>query len=151
MNWLMKFLHILAVVVLLGNLLMAPFWRKRLAAVGGAQAQAAANRSVRLADRLFTFPGWLVVLITGIVLAFQRGWKGGWLHLSLLLFVGWIVLWHMLVLRARQAMIAEATTAVDSGQAPAELAQHEHQWQLWTYVSAALVGLILLLMATQPF
>ena len=39
-NW-----HVLAVVVLLGNLLMAPFWRKRLAALG--EARAAANRSVR--------------------------------------------------------------------------------------------------------
>ena len=151
MEWLMRVIHILAVVVLLGNLLMAPFWRKRLAALGGAQARAVANRSVRIADRLFTLPGWVVVLATGIMLIVYRGMQGGWLHLSLVLFLGWLILWHVLVLRARKAMIAQAEEAASGGQAPAALAQHEHQWQQWSYISAGIVVLILLLMVTRPF
>jgi uncharacterized membrane protein len=138
-------------VVLLGNLLMGPFWRKRLAALGGVQARAVANRSVRVADRLFTLPGWVVVLATGIMLIIYRGMQGGWLHLSLVLFLGWLILWHVLVLRARQAMIAQAEEAASGGQAPAELAQHEHRWQQWSYISAGIVVLILLLMVTRPF
>jgi uncharacterized membrane protein len=151
MDWLMKILHVLAVVVLLGNLLMAPFWRKRLAAVGGAQARAAANRSVRVADLMFTLPGWVVVLATGIMLIIYRGMHGGWLHLSLLLFLGWLVLWHVLVLRARKTMIAQAEDAIGKEQVPAELAQHEREWQQWSYVSAGVVVLILILMVTRPF
>lgn len=150
MNGLLRFLHILAVVVLFGNLLTAPFWRKRLAVAGG-QARAAANRSVRSADFMFTLPGWVVVLLTGLWMAFQRGWRGGWLHTSLLLFVVWVVLWHMRALPARQAMITTADAAASAGEATPELAQHESQWQLWTYVSAALIGLILLLMTLKPF
>ena len=150
MDWLMRSLHVLAVVVLLGNLLMAPFWRKRLAALGGAQARAAANRSVRVADFAFTLPGWVVVLATGIMLSIARKWQGGWLHLSLLLFLGWLVLWHILVLRARKAMLVQANEAAGGGQAPAELVQHERRWQQWSYVSAALVVLILILMVTKP-
>ena len=152
MQWL-KVVHILAVVVVLGNLLMAPFWRKRLAALGGVQARAAANRSVRVADLIFTLPGWVVVLATGIMLIIYRdmGMRGGWLHLSLLLFLGWLILWHVLVLRARKAMIAQAEEAAGGGQAPAELAQHEHQWQQWSYISAGIVVLILILMVTRPF
>jgi uncharacterized membrane protein len=151
MDWLMRSLHVLAVVVLLGNLLMAPFWRKRLASLGGAPARAAANRSVRMADFAFTLPGWVVVLASGIMLSIAREWKGGWLHLSLLLFLGWLVLWHVLVLRARKAMIAQAQEAAGGGQASAELAQHERQWQQWSYISAAIVILILILMVTKPF
>jgi uncharacterized membrane protein len=151
MDSLMKVVHVLAVVVLLGNLLMAPFWRKRLAAVGGAQARAVANRSVRVADLLFTLPGWVLVLATGIMLIISRGMPGGWMHLSLLLFLGWLVLWHMLVLRARKNMIAQAEEAASGGQASEELAQHERQWQQWSYVSAGIVGLILILMLTKPF
>ena len=150
MDWLMRSLHVLAVVVLLGNLLMAPFWRKRLATLGGPQARAVANRSVRMADFAFTLPGWVVVLATGIMLSIAREWKGGWLHLSLLLFLGWLVLWHVLVLRARKAMIAQAQEAAGEGQASAELAQHERQWQQWSYISAAIVILILILMVTKP-
>ncbi len=151
MHDLMKFLHILAVVLLLGNLLMAPFWRKLLAA-GGEQARSVANRSMRTADLLFTLPGWVIVLVTGLVLAFQRGWKGnGWIHLSLTLFAGWVILWHMLVLPARKAMIAAADTPALGGQATAALAQHERRWQQWTYVSAAIVTVILLLMVARPF
>ena len=151
MDWLMKILHVLAVVVLLGNLLMAPFWRKRLAALGGAQARAAANRSIRVADFMFTLPGWVVVLATGIMLIIYRGMHGGWLHLSLLLFLGWLVLWHVLVLRARKTMIAQAEDAISKEQVPAELAQHEREWQRWSYVSAGVVVLILILMVTRPF
>jgi uncharacterized membrane protein len=151
MDWLMKILHVLAVVVLLGNLLMAPFWRKRLAALGGAQARAAANRSIRVADFMFTLPGWVVVLATGIMLIIYRGMHGGWLQLSLLLFLGWLVLWHVLVLRARKTMIAQAEDAIGKEQVPAELAQHEREWQQWSYVSAGVVVLILILMVTRPF
>ena len=151
MDWLMRVVHVLAVVVLLGNLLMAPFWRKRLAALGGVQARAAANRSVRVADLVFTLPAWVVVLATGIMLIIYRGMHGGWLHLSLLLFLGWLVLWHVLVLRARKAMIAQAEEAASGGPAPAELVQHERHWQQWSYVSAGIVGLILVLMLTRPF
>lgn len=151
MDALVKVVHVLAVVVLLGNLLMAPFWRKRLAAVGGVQGRAVANRSVRVADLMFTLPGWVLVLVTGIMMIISRGMPGGWMHLSLLLFLGWLVLWHMLVLRARKAMIAQAEAAASGGQESAELAQHEHQWQQWSYVSAGIVGLILILMLTKPF
>ena len=150
MEWLMRVVHILAVAVLLGNLLMAPFWRKRLAALGGVQARAAANRSIRVADLLFTLPGWAVVLATGIMLIIYRGMHGGWLHLSLLLFLGWLIFWHMLVLRARKAMITQAEEAASGGQAPAELAQHERQWQQWSYLAAGIAVLILLLMVAKP-
>lgn len=145
---LMKVLHLLAVVVLLGNLLMAPFWRKRLARSGGPQARAAANRAVQLADRLFTLPGWVGVLVTGIVLAVQSGaFRHGWLHLSLLVFVAWLVVWHAGALRARKAMIAAAETA---GEPPAELAALERRWAQWSYLAAALVVLVLVLMVWQP-
>ena len=152
MDWLMKILHVLAVVVLLGNLLMAPFWRKRLVAIGGAQARAAANRSIRTADLMFTLPGWVVLLATGIVLSLNRGWKlPVSLHISMLLFLIWLALWHVLVLRARKAMIAQAEEAASGGQAPVELAQHEQQWQQWSYISAGIVVLILILMVMRPF
>jgi uncharacterized membrane protein len=150
MEWLMRVVHVLAVVVLLGNLLMTPFWRKRLAALGGVQARAAANRSVRVADLIFTLPGWVVVLATGIMLIIYRGMHGGWLHLSLLLFLGWLICWHLLVLPARKAMIAQAEEAASGGQAPPELAQHERQWQQWSYLTAAIAVLILILMVAQP-
>lgn len=155
-DWLIKVLHILAVVVLLGNLFMAPFWRRRLAQAGGPQARAAANRSVRVADLLFTLPGWVILLATGIMMIIVRGWPpGGWLHLSLLLFVGWLVLWHVLVLRARKAMITQAEEGAAGGQMPpermAELGEHERQWQRWSSISVALVVLILILMVWRPF
>ena len=150
MEWLMRVVHILAVAVLLGNLLMAPFWRKRLAALGGVQARAAANRSVRVADLIFTLPGWVAVLATGIMLIIYRGMQGGWLHLSLLLFLGWLIFWHMLVLRSRKAMITQAEEAASGGQAPAELAQHERQWQQWSYLAAGIAVLILILMVAKP-
>ena len=91
------------------------------------------------------------MLVTGIVLISQRGMRGGWLHLSLLLFLGWLVLWHVLVLRARKAMIAQADQAAAGAPAAPELAQHERQWQQWSYLSAVLAVLILILMVIKPW
>jgi len=48
-------------------------------------------------------------------------------------------------------MIAQAEEAASGGQAPTDLAQQESQWQQWSYISAGIVVLILLLMVTQPF
>jgi uncharacterized membrane protein len=130
---------------------MAPFWRKRLALLEGPQARATANRSVRRADLLFTLPGWVITLATGIVLSSERGWQGGWLHISLLLFLVWLVLWHVFTLRARKVMIAKVDEATTSGQITSELDQYERQWARWSYLSALVVILILLVMVAKPF
>jgi len=93
-----------------------------------------------------------VLLVTGIVLSINRGWKLPIsLHISMVLFLAWLILWHVLVLRARKAMIAQAQEAASGGQASADLAQHERQWQQWSYISAGIVVLILILMVTRPF
>ena len=149
MSALMKILHVVAVVMVLGNLIMAPFWRKRMAR--DLQARVAANHSVRVADLLFTLPGWVIVLVTGVVLSFERGWRGGWLHFSLLLFVVWLVVWHMGTLRARKTMLAKTDEMATSGQTSAELSRYERQWGQWSYISAVIAVLILILMVAQPF
>jgi uncharacterized membrane protein len=151
MAWI-RVLHILAVVALLGNLVMAPFWRKRLAAGSDARARMVADRGMRVADLLFTLPGWVVVLITGLFLAFRTGaFKHGWLHMSLALFVIWLLIWHLGALRARKAMTTEAESAAERGQASEELERQERQWTQWSYISALVVLLILILMVVRPF
>jgi uncharacterized membrane protein len=153
MTDLLKILHILATVVLLGNLLMAPFWRRRLAIIGGPQGRAVANRTVRVADLMFTLPGWVITLATGLVMAIKGGFfkNSGWVHISLLLFLIWLVAWHMGTLRFRKVMIAKADEAAASGQTAEDLAQSERQWAQWSYLSAGVVILILILMVTRPF
>jgi uncharacterized membrane protein len=150
---LMKVLHVLAAVLLLGNLIMAPFWRKRLAGNQDAQRRAVADQSVRVADMLFTLPGWVVILVTGIVLIILRGGSGGggWLHVSVLLFLIWIVLWHVGTLRARKAMIAKADEGAASGQIPEDLTRYERKWAQWSYIAALVAVLILVFMVVQPF
>ena len=151
MTALVKILHVLAAVVLLGNLLMAPFWRKRLAGRSNFQARAEANRSVRVADLMFTLPGWLVSVITGVILSFGIGWRGGWLHFSLLLFIVWLVVWHIGTLRARKGMLAKTDEMTPNGGQSEELARYEAQWGQWSYISALIAVLILILMVTKPF
>jgi uncharacterized membrane protein len=147
-----KTLHVLAAAVLLGNLIMAPFWRKRLAASGDLQARVAASRSVRAADTRFTFPGWVVALITGLFTAIKGGFfrSGVWLHIALGLFLVWLVTWHVGVLRARKTMLAQAEEAAASGQATEALAQHERRWARWSYMSALIIVLIFIMMVAKP-
>jgi uncharacterized membrane protein len=102
---------------------------------------------------MFTLPGWVVTLVTGLIIAIQGGFfKGsGWLHVSILLFLIWLVLWHVGTLRARKVMIARADEAAASGHTADDLAQAERQWAQWSYLSAVVAILILILMVARPF
>ena len=61
----LKFLHILGVVLFVGNIITAALWKTRADRSGDLATVAYAQRTVALADWAFTLPGVLLVIVGG--------------------------------------------------------------------------------------
>src|SRR2546430_8971410 len=61
----LKFLHLLGVVLLVGNIIVTALWKTLADRSGHPATVAFAQRTVALADWVFTLPGVLLVLIGG--------------------------------------------------------------------------------------
>ena len=86
--WL-KVLHIIAVVLFLGNIITGVFWHRHAARTRDPHLLAHAVDGVIRSDRLFTMPGVLLIIATGVLTAMQLGLpllKTGWILWSLVLF-----------------------------------------------------------------
>ena len=113
---LLKWIHILSMVVLFGTGLGTAFHGLASNLSGNVQAMAVGNRNVVVADWIFTTPAALIQLLTGVLLAREMGWSftEGWLLWSVALYglagACWLpVVW----LQIRMRRMAE--DAADSG------------------------------------
>jgi len=85
----MKVLHIVAVVLFLGNIITGVFWHRHAARTRDPRLLAHTVEGVIRSDRLFTMPGVIVIIVTGVVAAMQAGLpllRTGWILWSLVLF-----------------------------------------------------------------
>lgn len=85
----LKALHVFAVVIFLGNIVMGLFWHAYAARTRDAKVLSHAMGGIILSDRLFTMPGVIVIVVSGLLLAIDGGLP--------LLRTGWI-LWAIVLL-----------------------------------------------------
>ena len=86
--WL-KMLHILAVVGFLGNIITGLFWHRHAARTRDPRLLAHTMDGIIRSDRVFTMPGVLTIIVTGVWSALVVGYpllKTGWIFWSLVLF-----------------------------------------------------------------
>lgn len=86
---LLKALHVVSVVVFLGNIITGIFWKIHADRTGDLRARAQALDGLIKADRVFTSPAAVLILVTGVTLAVTMhlpilGTK--WILWSLILF-----------------------------------------------------------------
>ena len=86
--FILKSLHILSVVLFLGNIITGVFWKYHGDRVGTASARVQALDGVIRSDRWFTLPGVVAIIVTGVLLAMT-------LHLPIL-GTFWI-LWSLIL------------------------------------------------------
>ena len=85
----LKSLHVLAVVLFLGNIITGLFWKRHADRTGDPRLMAHALDGVIRSDRWFTMPGVLAIIVTGVGLAQSAGYPifaTGWIWKSLILF-----------------------------------------------------------------
>lgn len=148
-----KFLHVLGVTLLLGNVTITAFWKVLADMTRDPVVIAHAQRGVGLADWLFTLSGIVLILIGG----YGAAWMGEisplgprWLIAGEVLFALSGIIWLAVLvpLQIRQARMARAFAA--GGIIPARYWRDSRAWLIWGIVATVPLVAALLIMIAKP-
>ncbi len=135
------------------NIITAAFRKNRADRSGNLEAIALTTRAVLQADYVFTGPGIVLLLVTGIWMAgltdfarFQEPWLGA----SLVLLVVTGVIWAgiLLPLQIRPTRLAREGAA--SGALDPSYRRASHQWAMFGGIATLVPVVILFLMVLKP-
>ncbi len=151
--WL-KLVHILAVVMFIGNIVTGVFWHKHALRSGDARLIAHAMDGVLKSDRLFTLPGVFVIIGSGVIAAVQGGFpllRTGWILWTLVLFgISGIVFGVRLTPLQRQMRDFAGAAAAGGSFDRAAYDRLSRQWDFWGAVATLAVLGGLALMVLKP-
>ncbi|EOS53519.1 DUF2269 family protein [Paenibacillus barengoltzii] len=89
-------LHVLGVLLMVGNIITAAFWKSRADRTGNPQIMHNAAKNVMVADYIFTIPGLVLIVLSGGMMTGGLGYSLtglNWLTLSLGLFAVSGLIW----------------------------------------------------------
>ena len=153
--WL-KLVHVLAVILFIGNIVTGLFWHKHALRTNDARLIAHAMDGVLRSDRLFTMPGVLVIIASGVFAAMQGGFpllRTGWILWSLVLFgiAGIVFGVRLTPLQRRMRGLAQAGAASGVFDRVA-YDRLSRQWDFWGAVATlAPIGALALMVLKPAF
>jgi uncharacterized membrane protein len=145
--------HILAAIIFVGNIITAAFWKVRADRSGNLETIALTTRAVLLADFVFTGPGILVLLGTGIAMVGLTGWdrfQELWLSLSLILLIITAIIWAAVLLPTQRRMARLARQGTASGSLDPAYQRTGKIWAIFGGIATLLPIVILFLMVLKP-
>lgn len=113
---LLKTIHILGVILLLGNITITAWWKTMANRTRHPEIIAFAQRQVTVTDFLFTLPGVVLIVASGDFIAYvlmADSWDIRWLTWGRLLFIasGLIWLFVLVPVQIKQARLARTFAA----------------------------------------
>ncbi|MDH3369235.1 MAG: DUF2269 domain-containing protein [Gemmatimonadota bacterium] len=151
--WL-KLIHVAAVIGFLGNITTGLFWHAHAARTRDSRMLRHAMEGIIRSDRLFTIPGVVVILITGVSLAMSGGYpilRTPWILWSLVLFSVSGLVFVLRVAPLQVQLKALADSGVDPG--PFDWGRYHRVarvWELWGAVALLTPLAALVLMVLKP-
>lgn len=150
----LKALHVFATVVFLGNIVTGLFWHAHASRTRDAKVLSHVMGGIILSDRLFTMPGVIVILVSGVFLAIQGGYPllhTGWILWAIILFSvsGLVFMFRVAPLQRRLLALARVG---------AERADFDHAayrklaltWEFWGAVALLAPVGALVIMTLKP-
>jgi uncharacterized membrane protein len=156
MYLLLKLVHLLAVVLFLGNIITGLFWHAHAASTRDPKLLAHTMAGIIRSDRYFTIPGVVIIVAAGIGLAILGHFpifRTGWILWTLILFAmsGFMFAWRVVPLQKQLQLFA--MSGAESGIFDY---QHYHRlairWELWGAAAllTPLLGLVLMVLKPGP-
>lgn len=141
----LKFLHIVGAILFLGNITTAAFWKAHADKSRDPKIIAHALEGVMKADRIFTMPGVIIILVAGFAAAliarlplFRTAWVGG--GIALFVITAIIFMARVGPLQRRMLELARASGNGGNFDWPA-YEKLSRSWAIWGSI-ALLVPLI---------
>lgn len=142
-----KLIHVIAVIVFLGNITVGVFWKAWADRTSNAAIIAHTMDGIIRADRIFTIPGVILIVVGGLGAAFAADLsilKTGWILWGLALFILSGIAFGPLS-RAQRRLLALAK----SGDLAAYRAASDG-WNLWGTIALVLPFLAAAIMILKP-
>lgn len=154
MYFALKTLHILAVVLFLGNIITGLFWKIHGDRTGDPRIMAHTIDGIIRADRWFTIPGVLLIIVFGLWAAVVAGLPilgTGWILHSIILFTisGVAFMAQVAPLQRRLRALAQEGAAGRDWDLAA-YRRLSHRWELWGTVAVLTPLAALVLMVFKP-
>jgi len=149
---LLKTLHVVAVVLFLGNVITAIFWKAHGDRSGDLRDRATALDGIIRADRMFTTPGVLLIIATGVALVLVGGlsFLATWIMASLLLFALSGAVFGARVAPLQRKLLANVRSGLTGQWNESEYLRLSKRWQIWGWVATIAPLAALALMVLKP-
>jgi uncharacterized membrane protein len=143
----LKFLHVLPVIVAVGANLTYAFWLR--AAGHDRDRLVFAITTIRRLDRVVANPAYIVILVTGVAMVMSGAYsfQTGWIAVSLVLYVSIAIFGIAAFAPALRRQLAEAERDPTS----AAYAAAARRSNLYGLLATAIAVTIVFLMVTKPF
>jgi uncharacterized membrane protein len=149
---LLKSLHIVSVVVFLGNVITGVFW-KRHGDRGDLPARRQALTGLIAADRMFTMPAVFAIIITGVanaLLAHLPILGTPWILWSIVLFGVSGAVFGAKVGPLQKKLLANVDAGLSGNWNESAYRELSHQWLVWGWVATGAPLIAVFLMVLKP-
>jgi uncharacterized membrane protein len=150
---LLKVLHIAAVVMFLGNILTGLFWAAHAKRSRDFSIMALTFEGIIRSDRIFTTPGVLGILASGIAAAVMGGFPllgTGWIFWPIVLFSVSGIIFGLKLAPLQRQLAATARSAASSGESWEHYESLYRKWELWGLLAIATPAAALVIMVLKP-
>jgi len=145
-------LHVLGVVVFLGNLIVTAVWKTFADQTRSPSVVAYAQRLVTITDFAFTATGAALITVSGFVLADDWGGIGGpsWLTVGFSLFAAAGVVWIVVLVPTQMQQARLARDFATAEAIPERYWQLARRWYVFGSVATLLPLATIFVMALKP-
>jgi uncharacterized membrane protein len=144
-------IHVVAVVIFLGNITIAPFWKSNAEKKKDRLLVLNAWEGIIRADRLFTMPGVVLLLIFGIGGALHGGFNiisTGWIFWSIIMYIisGSAFMIKVVPLQKKILAFAKDESKFNWD----EYSKLTKQWDIWGSLATITPWIAVILMVIKP-
>ncbi len=146
-------IHIVSAVVFIGNIITAAYWKVRADRSGNLDIIAMTTQGLLRADYMFTLPGIVGLLVTGIALVGITDWarfQEPWLSLSFILLIVTGIIWAAILLPLQRRMARLAQLGAASGTPDPDYRRASKRWAMFSGIATLLPLVTLFLMVLKP-
>ena len=152
MYLILKTVHVLSVVLFLGNIITGLFWKAHADRTRDPKMQAHALAGVIRSDAFFTIPSVLVIIASGVTLAMMAGLPllgTAWIAVSLAAFGLSGILFAAILAPLQRRLLNEALAAQADAQWPSR--EYRRMSRIWEMVGLIAIALPLAALALMVF
>jgi uncharacterized membrane protein len=146
------FLHIVGVVLFLGNIVTAAFWKVKADVNKNPTIIHQTAKNVMLADYFFTIPGLILIIVSGNLMAVQAGYsmsEYNWFTLSMFLFLITGLIWGIILIPIQRKMIKFSAESVELGKVTDSYRRASMYWAIFGIIATLIPVGILYVMITK--